>query len=261
MPGEAETRWRSMRVELIVALIAGAVALVSAAGTVWSSIRNAGYSAANARAIELLKIDNERLKAADQRRMEISTFSEPLARSAYDLQSRLYNILKQNLVNIYLVHGTNREQSYVVNNTAFLVGQYLSWTELVRREIQFIDLGQSERTRALLHLQDTIYSLWGTDGLPPLFRIFAGEQRAIGEALIQTGGRGPECMGYGTFLKTFGEGTDPLIDALRMDVISLGDGLGQAAERLKNLQHALVDLLEMLDPEYLRFPRERRAKA
>jgi hypothetical protein len=27
------------------------------------------------------------------------------------------------------------------------------------------------------------------------------------------------------------------------------------------LQHALIDLLKMLDPEYLRFPRERRAKA
>jgi hypothetical protein len=69
--------------------------LVSAAGTIWSSVRNAGNSAANARAIELLKIDNERLKAADQRRTEISAFSEPLARSAYDLQSRLYNILSR----------------------------------------------------------------------------------------------------------------------------------------------------------------------
>jgi hypothetical protein len=250
-----------MRIELIVAIIAGTVALVSAAGTIWSSMRNAGHSAANARAIELLKIDNERLKATEQRRTEISSFSEPLARSAYDLQSRLYNILKQNLINIYLVHGTEREQLYVTNNTTFLIGQYLGWTELVRREIQFIDLGESEKTRALLRLQDTIYSLWGTDALPPLFRIFAGEQRAIGEALIQTGRRGPECMGYGMFLKSFGDGTDPLIDALRKDVISLGDGLGQAAERLKNLQHALIDLLEMLDPEYLRFPRERRAKA
>ena len=163
-------------------------------------------------------------------------------------------------MDIYLNRGTSREKSYVINNTTFLVGQYLSWTELVRREIQFIDLGESKKTRALLRLQDTIYSLWGTAAQPPLFRIFAGEPRAIGEALIQTAGRGLECKGYGAFLKALSEGMDSLIDALRKDAMSLGNGLGQATERLTNLQHALIELLKMLDPEYLRFPRERRAK-
>jgi hypothetical protein len=98
--------------ELTVALIAGAVALASAAGTVWSSIRNAERSNANAKAIEQLKIAAETQK-------EISAFSEPLARSAYDLQSRFYNILRQNLVDVYLVNGNDREKSYVVNSTVF----------------------------------------------------------------------------------------------------------------------------------------------
>jgi hypothetical protein len=250
-----------MKVELLVALIAGAVALASGGGTIWSSIRNAENSAANARAIEQLKIDNERLKDAAQRQREISSFSEPLARSAYDLQSRLYNILRQSLVNIYLVRGNDRERSYVINNTVFLIGQYLCWTELVRREIQFIDLGESSRTRELLRLQDSIYAQWGTDRQPPLLRIFAGEQRAIGEALIQAGAHGRECMGYGEFLKAFDTGVNPLIDALRADVMSLDSGLPQATERLTILQHALIDLLEMLDPAYLRFPGDRRSKA
>jgi hypothetical protein len=142
-----------------------------------------------------------------------------------------------------------------------LVGQYLCWTELVRREIQLIDLGESSKTRELLRLQDTNYSLWGTDQQPPSFRIFAGEQRAIGEALIQVSVRGPECMGYGAFLTTFEKGGNPLIDSVRADVMSLDKGLSQATERLKNLQHALIDLLKMLDPEYLRFPENRRSKA
>jgi len=111
-----------------------------------------------------------------------------------------------------------------------------------------------------LRLQDTIYSLWGADQQPPLLRIFAGEQRALGEALIQTGVRGPECMGYGAFLKTFNNGINPLVDAIREDVSSLGIGLNQATERLTNLQHALIDLLKMLDPDYLRFPEDRRSK-
>lgn len=249
-----------MKVELAVALVAGAVALASAGGTIWSSIRNAEHSNANAKAIEQLKFDNDQLKAAAQRRREISKFSEPLARSAYDLQSRLYNILKQGLVQVYLVNGSDRERLYVIDNTVFLVAQYLCWTELVRREIQFIDLGENKKTQELLRLQDTIYSLWGTDGSSALFRIFAGEQRAIGEALIQIGASGPECMGYGAFLKTFNKGVNPLIDALRADVLSLDNGLRQATERLTNLQHALIDLLKMLDPEYLRFSEDRRSK-
>jgi hypothetical protein len=106
-----------MKVELIVALIAGTVALASAGGTIWATVRNSKHS----EAIEKLKIENDRLKAAAQRQKEISNFSVPLVRSAYDLQSRLYNILKQNLPHIYLVKGNEREQNYVTNNTVFLV--------------------------------------------------------------------------------------------------------------------------------------------
>jgi hypothetical protein len=168
--------------------------------------------------------------------------------------------LKQILIQVYLVKGNSREQNYVMNNTSFLIAQYLCWTELVRREIQFIDLGENAKTRDLLRLQDTIYSLWGTDRYPSAFRIFAGEQRAIGEAAIQIAARGPECMGYGAFLTTFTNGVNPLIDELRADVTALGNGLGQATERLTDLQHALIDLLKMLDPEYLRFPEDRRSK-
>lgn len=257
-----------MKVELTVALISGAIALASAGGSIWISTRTARNSDNNARAIEQLKIDNERLKAADQIRKETSTFSEPLARSAYDLQSRLYNILRQNVVEVYLIFGTERERSYIKNNTVFLIAQYLCWTEIVRREIQFIDLGEATKTRDLLRLQDDIYNIWGADRQSSVFRIFAGEQRALGEALIQAGVRGPECMGYGAFLKTFGNGTNPLIDAVGEDVLyletgieqSTDSGIDQATERLTNLQHSLIDLLKILDPDYIRFPENRRSK-
>ena len=160
-----------MKTELVVAIIAGVVALGSAAGTIWSSITNARHADANAKAIEELKIENERMKIAAQREKEISNFREPLARAAYDLQSRLYNILKQNLIQVYLVQGNHREKLYVANNTAFLIAQYLCWTELIRRKLQFIDLGESSKTKELLSLQDNIYNLWGTDAQGPVLRI------------------------------------------------------------------------------------------
>jgi len=250
-----------MSTELVVAIIAGIVAFVSAAGTIWSSIRNAERSDANARAIAQLKFESDRLKLAAQREQEIANFKEPLARAAYDLQSRIFNILKLNVVDVYFTNGSDREKKYIVDNTAFLVAQYMCWTEMVRREIQFIDLGSSEKTHELLSLQDRIFSAWATDEpKSKIFRIFAGEQRAIGEALISIGPRGPECIGYGAFLTTFTEGSNPLIDDLRADVISLGRNLDQGKERLTNLQHAFIDLLKMLDPNYLRFPEKSRTK-
>lgn len=249
-----------MRTELIVALIAGAVALASAAVTFWSSRR----TNLNALAIKRLELNNEAAKAAAQRQNEISRFSEPLARSAYDLQSRLYNILKQNLIDVFLNQGNDRERKYVVDNTVFLVAQFLCWSELIRRELQFIDLGLNEDTRKLQRLQDSIYNLWGTDTHSPILRIFAGEQRAIGEALIRTDDKGSEqsgCIGYGAFLKRFTPGEDPLIDAVRADVISMGShGIDSATKRLKSIQNALIELLLILDPDYIRFPADRRTK-
>jgi hypothetical protein len=65
-----------MDTALIVAIIAGAVALTSAAGQIW-----------NSRSIERLKFDQERSKTAAERHKEISNYSEPLARSAYDCKA------------------------------------------------------------------------------------------------------------------------------------------------------------------------------
>ena len=242
-----------MKTELVVALIAGAFSMISVIGTIWSSIWNANRSDKNARAIEQLNV-------ASRREQEMSKFREPLARSAYDLQSRLYNILRRDLIGVHLNRGSDRAKSYVIENTTFLIGQYLCWAELIRRDIQFIDLGEHSKTRELSDVQDRICSLWGADRLPSVFRIFAGEQRAIGEALIQAGAQGPECIGYGAFLNKLGSGTNPLIDSLRMDVTSLSDGLAKSTERLTELQHALIDLLMVLDHEHRRFRKDRISK-
>jgi hypothetical protein len=234
-----------MKVELAVALIAGVMSLGAAGFTAW-----------NATALAKLKVNDELRKEEVQRQQRVSKFSEPLARAAFDLQSRFSNILKQDLIGAYIAGGNERERSYVINNTAFVIANYLCWTEVVKREIQFIDLGQDQKTRELLRLQVSISDFWGTDHENHFFRIFAGEQGAIGEALIQPGSDGRECMGYGTFLRAFPPGQNPLIDAIRLDVVSSS----QATERLTNLQHALIDLLNMLDPDNLRFPPERRSK-
>jgi hypothetical protein len=242
-----------MRTELIVAIISAAVALASAAFTLWGQVRTTRLAA-----------ELESLRLAEQRRFEAertaARYREPLARAAYDLQSRLYNILRQNLLGVYLDKGDERERSYVVDNTTFLVAQYFAWTEIVRRDIQYIDLGRDEQTRRLARLQDDIYSVFQTDRYSRLFRVFAGEQRAIGERMIREGPRGLDCIGYATFLDQAAKRNDRLIEGLRTDVRALSAHLPGARPRLVALQHALIDLLAFLDPDFVRFSRERRTK-
>ncbi len=214
--------------------------------------------------IKRMDADLAMQKAEADRRAEIERtarrFREPLGRAAYDLQSRIYNIIKSDFLNAYLKNGDERTRSYAIKNTLFVIAQYFAWTELVRREIQFIDLGADEKTRQLSALQDSIYSIWQTSNYHPLFRVFAGEQRAIGERILLKEASGTECLGYAGFLDFFDKSQDPLLHAVEADVSALGANLQQALPRLVALQHALVELLDFLDPEFVRFPQRNRTK-
>lgn len=224
-------------------------------------------AAEQARQLALLQAELDRqAQERDQRNRReelVYRFREPLARAAYDLQSRLWNILEGQFLETFLLRGSEREKQYAVENTVFLIAQYFAWTEIVRREIQFIDLGEEKQTRALSHLQDRVAKLWGTDHphFEPLFRVWAGEQRAIGELLIEEGPRGPACMGYGKFLEILRSGGSPLLLALCEDVRSLPELPAFRVRRLMDVQHALIDLLDdLLDPKQVRFPPDSRTK-
>ncbi len=242
-----------MTPELVIALISAAVAIASAALAIWGQTKAARIAA-----------DLENFRRSEERRHEqekaVARYREPLGRAAYDLQSRLYNILELRFIRKYYDNGTDRERSYVVNNTVFLAAQYFAWTEIIRREIQFLDLGTDEKTRELAGLQDNIYTLWQNDKMGPLFRVFAGEQRAIGECMIRGGPTGDRCIGYGAFLNQDEKRKDQLLDALKADVRSFSTHLDEARPRLIALQNALIDLLDFLDPSHIRFPKDRREK-
>lgn len=253
-----------MDAPVLAAITTGSLAFVASVctgiGTVWSSRRNAERSNENARAIKAVEIDYDKLKSSLQRQKEVAVYTEPLARAAYDLQSRLWNILRGGFLHAYLANGTEQTREYAVNNTVYLLAQYLCWMEIARRELQFIDLGEDEKTRLLLATQDKIYRLWGTSKFPPPLRIFAGDQRALGEALIETSSRGLTCMGYGAFLSKYTPGTHKLIDSLRADMTTLPGNLDRVRGRLIEVQHALIDILDILDPDKIRFPVSDRTK-
>ena len=238
---------------LITGLISSIVAIGAAAIAVWGQLRVKRVEAQ-------LELQKEEAGRKAETQQTARRFREPLGRAAYELQSRIFNIVRNGFLTLYWKGGDDRTRAYAINHTVFVIAQYFAWTELIRQEIQFIDLGADEETRQLAQLQHKIYAAWQTDRYKPLLRVFGGEQHAIGERMIREGPRGPQCMGFASFLDYLNCAPDPLICALKSDVESLGHGLEEALPRLTELQHALIDLVLFMDPAAVRFPKKNRTK-
>ncbi len=148
----------------------------------------------------------------------------------------------------------------MVDNTAYLIAQLFAWIEIIRVEAQFLDLGEEAATRRPGELLDTIAGLWSRDDIPGSLRIFRGEQRGIGEEMVESAPDGRACIGYSTFLRS-DEGVErPFLDRLRGAVETFAARGGAEVVRLSLLQQALIDLIDFLDPDCARFPAERREK-
>ena len=88
----------------------------------------------------------ERLSAAE----EIATrFREPLLQAAFNLETRIYNIVELGFFDRFLgADSTDSEREYAVVNTMYVFAQYFCWVEIIRRESQFIDPRNDETNRA-----------------------------------------------------------------------------------------------------------------
>src|SRR5205807_1163688 len=119
------------------------------------------------------------------------------AAAAFDLQSRLYNILRLNFFGLY-GDGSERAEE-ALRTTLFRLAQYFGWTEILRRDIQFLSFPEDDETRRVAHLQSEIAKRFLTDGYGPALMIWADEQRAMGELMIVEEYGKVLCMGYAKF--------------------------------------------------------------
>jgi hypothetical protein len=212
----------------------------------------------------------QRLRRIDQRNL-MDAYGASLAWAAFDLQSRLFNVLHghvtdrapgrgQGFLTAFLTHGSPQDAEFVRRSTVFVLAEYLGWVEIMRRDVQFLDLGRSGTNRAVMVGISDIAAALNTVSRPGgnELRLFRAQQRAIGELMIHAGdepGR-RRCLGYAEFcgrldadeqfLAWFG----PLLD----DVDRLAAGAGAAVPRLREVQNKLVVLLDILDPRAERFP-------
>ena len=242
-----------MDIEIIIAVISAIAAFIASGFTIWGQIRLAQFQA------ELEEKREERLKKQEAEAI-LSRYREPLINAAHELQGRLFNLLRLKFLTHFYLNGNEREKQYAVENTLYVIAQYLGWTEIIRREVQFLDLGEMEPTKQLSKLQDHICNLFLDSRLGQVFRIFRGDQRAIGENMIIVDGSSSSCMGYAQFLQTRDENFQYWLEPLREHLDILSKGLEQHSHKLVEIQHALIDLIDFLDPNYVRYPVEKRKK-
>ena len=158
----------------------------------------------------------------------------------------------------YLHCGNPEEEAYARRYTVFAVAEYMTWVEIVRRELRFLDVGDEDRNRQLLARLTKTQVTLQSDKIRGPFRVFRGRQRAIAELMmVPTGAtEGPqkECIGYAAFSDRLDEDRDfagwftGLLDDVDLLVSRDND------DRIIQLQNDLVDLIDHLDPKTLRIP-------
>jgi len=241
-----------------------AVAVVSAVFSLGAGIFSAR---ANRKAREFEHELERRRKAEDEVAAALRIlrqYRDPLLDAAHTLQSRIYNIVRQSYLNIWLRCGDPEQERYARDYTVYALAEYLTWVEIVRRELRFLDVGDEDHNRQLMALLMNAQRTIQSSALRGPFLVFRGHQRAIAEVMMVPTGApdGPrhECMGYAAFCRRLDEDEDFRVwfDRLRREVDELVER--DRDDRLVRLQNDLVDLIDHLDPKALRIPAQYRAR-
>ncbi len=233
-----------MDINSVLTALAIVLSVVSVALSGWFSIRQARLS-------HQLELEREEKLETQSAIKAAERVYEPLAQSAAELQSRIFNIVESGWVPLmkrYESHG-----DYATTSTAFLFAHYFGWIE-ARRQAVLSSSGEGGRDVSVQKLIDGVLKTLRRSEDSEGFLFFTTEQRAIGELMCrwevisETGLRIPEVMGYAAFVaryredKAFRAWFSP-VDA-GMGLVSNGD-----VRRLIDIQRALVALIDELDPK------------
>ncbi|GAB7323477.1 hypothetical protein MBLNU13_g05924t1 [Cladosporium sp. NU13] len=238
----------------------------------------------------VLQIYSEERNARRETERLLRKYRDPLLLAAQDLQSRIYNITENNVLTF--LHGSSDYQDCLIIYTAFLFGQYLCWTHILRQQAQFACFATEERGRnkRLVDLLGRIQTCLNTDRWGPAeepFMLWKGHQLAIGELMTvslpdASGSTELLCMGYAEFTRKW-KASDRAVNEHRAENDSEEKGVSQtqsqgndsevfrgwfgyiergiyrverqrhhgdstAFNRIRRLQHLLLELVEALDP-------------
>lgn len=245
-----------MEAEILIAVTSAGVSLASALVSSFATHRTT-------------VMEHRLQEAAHQRsRAELAEelfrrYREPLLWAAHSLQSRLFNAISRGFLTTYLHGGDPEEERYVRDNTVYVLAEYLGWLEIIRREQRFLDIGDVAGTREFFTCIGQTRDILGTDTVSGPFRLFRGQQRAIGELMLTqieaSNGVRHEVLGYAAFCERLDNDRRfaAWFDRLRSQVDEIERGGIDGNQRLVKLQHRLIDLIDRLDPDRDRLPKDR----
>jgi hypothetical protein len=191
----------------------------------------------------------------------MSRYRDPLLRSIIDLQGRIYSIVKLNFMQRHLGSGDPEQVEYARVSTLFRLADYFGWVEILRVGVQFLNLGDRDRSRELAALsQEISLAFANTHKFPDAaFRLFRDEQRAIGELVVEQimgEQRAYQCIGYAQFVQRLEN--DPSFSRwfsrLSAEMDSMISPSGNYLDRLIEVHDLFGTLLEFLDPSGVRYP-------
>lgn len=229
----------------------------------------------------------------------IARYRDPLLLACQDLQSRLYNITDHRITAYFREDGDRKDSLLLY--TAFVVGQFFSWTYILRRKTQFLRFRTDKANRKLTNALAKITFEFGTDKYPEEgapFILWRGQQMALGEAMTDKDGDELFCIGYAAFRQKWMKDRPvhsmselveasktsqaPMVSQVEEVTEGVEDGgyilsgefrqwfrsiveditkiakakvEGHATvpdQRLRRLQHLLLDLIDILDKNHLR---------
>ena len=198
-----------------------------------------------------LHLEEERRKKEESALAAAQRVYEPLAESAAELQSRIFNIVQTGWV--ALVKRSESHGDYTTASTAFLFAHYFGWIE-ARRQSVLASSGEGARDESVQALIADVKQTLRGNADSEGFMFYSAEQRAIGEMMFSwesasdVDARVPHVMGYATFAarfredRTFRDWFAPVDRGL--ELVSNGDN-----RRLMDIHRALVALIHELDPK------------
>ena len=153
-----------------------------------------------------LNEQNRKLQKQEAEDDLVARYKKPLIQAAFDLQSRLKNLMNPRFTKDFGRARTMGDARYMVVHSLFCFAEFISWLEIIRMEIGFI-----EQTKGAIYKSDEINELldairYQLDGqsdvqtgpkehfesveerhgvdLKLFGQLLRGQQRAIGEAVV-----------------------------------------------------------------------------
>ncbi|ETS83407.1 hypothetical protein PFICI_05283 [Pestalotiopsis fici W106-1] len=226
-------------------------------------------------------------KARREAERLLQKYRDPLLFAAEDLQSRLGGIFHADVLSFHGKSPHHHDALYIY--TSFVLGQFFAWTHILRTQTQLLPFSLEESKRLskfieILHSIQGVMLLNNNAEEGTAFTLWRGNQMAIGEFMAEGGSGGSAeklCIGFYEFTRTW-KADNPIgpeggadlntstntsgagaahYDGLRYWFKPITDGLSLLVEkgsdapegyRLRRLQHLLVDLITVLDPQKTR---------